>query len=189
MVRFRTIFTQSCHIPKQLILYNSDYIFHALKTPIAIRYVEAPDGGWGWVVVAAVWLCNVLVLGMLKSFGVLFPAFRDYFHGSAGAISWINSISLSMRATAGILSLYGLPLAKRIFVRAHIVVIFTPSFSKYLFSMLCLAPVSAALSNRFGERKIVALGGVLTTLGLIISYFATSPYYLYASMGCIAGNC
>ena len=65
------------------------------------RYVEPPDGGWGWVIVAAVWVDNMLVLGMLKSFGVLFPAFRSYFQENASAISWINSISLSMRATAG----------------------------------------------------------------------------------------
>ncbi|CAK8690011.1 unnamed protein product [Clavelina lepadiformis] len=65
------------------------------------KYVEPPDGGWGWIIVAGVWLDNVLVIGMLKSFGVLFPAFRSYFEENAAAISWINSISLSMRATAG----------------------------------------------------------------------------------------
>uniref|UniRef100_H2Z7X0 Major facilitator superfamily (MFS) profile domain-containing protein n=1 Tax=Ciona savignyi TaxID=51511 RepID=H2Z7X0_CIOSA len=113
------------------------------------RYVEPPDGGWGWVIVVAVWFDNMLVIGMLKSLGVLFPAFRSYFQESAGAISWINSISLSMRATA--------------------------------------APLSAALSNRFGEQKVVACGGLLVVIGLIMSVFATSPYYLYGSLGCVTG--
>uniref|UniRef100_H2Z7W9 Major facilitator superfamily (MFS) profile domain-containing protein n=1 Tax=Ciona savignyi TaxID=51511 RepID=H2Z7W9_CIOSA len=108
-----------------------------------------PDGGWGWVIVVAVWFDNMLVIGMLKSLGVLFPAFRSYFQESAGAISWINSISLSMRATA--------------------------------------APLSAALSNRFGEQKVVACGGLLVVIGLIMSVFATSPYYLYGSLGCVTG--
>ena len=71
------------------------------QIPILFRYVEPPDGGWGWVIVLAVWVDNMLVIGMLKSFGVLFPAFRSYFQENASAISWINSISLSMRATAG----------------------------------------------------------------------------------------
>ena len=53
------------------------------------------------MIVVAVWVDNMLVIGMLKSFGVLFPAFRTYFDENASAISWINSISLSMRATAG----------------------------------------------------------------------------------------
>lgn len=66
------------------------------------RYVEPPDGGWGWVIVLAVWIDNMLVLGVLKSMGVLFPEFRNYFSESdSSTISWINSISLSMRATAG----------------------------------------------------------------------------------------
>ena len=68
---------------------------------LLFRYIEPPDGGWGWVIVAAVWVDNMLVIGMLKSLGVLFPAFRTYFDENASAISWINSISLSMRATAG----------------------------------------------------------------------------------------
>nr|CAB3266118.1 monocarboxylate transporter 5-like [Phallusia mammillata] len=113
------------------------------------KYVEPPDGGWGWVVVVAVWIDNCLVIGMLKSLGVLFPEFRTYFQGSAGAISWINSISLSMRASA--------------------------------------APLAAALSNKYGERKVVAWGATLVTIGLIISMFATSPYYLYVSLGCVSG--
>lgn len=50
------------------------------------------------------------------------------------------------------------------------------------------APLSAALSNRFGERRVVAAGAVLVVLGLIISNFATSPYFLYVSLGCITGE-
>lgn len=112
-------------------------------------YVKPPDGGWGWVIVAAVWIDNVLCIGMLKSLGVLFPALKESFNEGAAAISWINSISLSMRATA--------------------------------------APLSAALSNRFGERKVVGVGGIMVFVGMLISVFATTPYYLYVSLGCIAG--
>lgn len=58
--------------------------------------------------------------------------------------------------------------------------------SSYVF--VPTAPLSAALSNRFGERKVVAFGGLLVFLGLIISVFATSHYYLYASLGVVAGK-
>ncbi|XP_039253946.2 monocarboxylate transporter 5-like isoform X1 [Styela clava] len=114
------------------------------------KYVEPPDGGWGWVIVLAVWIDNVLVLGMLKSMGVLYPEFKaEFSEYDSATVSWINSISLSMRATA--------------------------------------APLSAALSNRFEERRVVAVGAVFVVIGLIISQFAQSPYFLYASLGCVTG--
>lgn len=125
---------------------NSNFLYVDNK-----KFEEPPDGGWGWIIVAAVWVDNALVLGMLRSMGVLFPAFRNEFSDyPVSAIAWINSISLSMRATA--------------------------------------APLSAALSNRFGERKVVCVGAILVVLGLILSNFATSPYFLYFSLGGITGT-
>ena len=68
-------------------------------------YQEPPDGGWGWVVVMAVWIDNMCVLGMLKSFPVLYGAFKEQSWEDATPetlnfkISLISSLSLSMRAT------------------------------------------------------------------------------------------
>jgi len=68
-------------------------------------YQEPPDGGWGWVIVLAVWIDNMCVLGMLKSFPVLYGAFKEQPWEDATPetlnfkISLISSLSLSMRAT------------------------------------------------------------------------------------------
>ena len=67
-------------------------------------YQNSPDGGWGWVIVAAVWIDNMCVLGMLKSFPVLYSEFKSH-EWSDGTenlnfrVSLISSIALSMRAS------------------------------------------------------------------------------------------
>lgn len=56
---------------------------------------EGPDGGWGWVLVGALFVCNSLVFGLMRSSGVFFVEFVQYFDESAQAISWISSIGLA----------------------------------------------------------------------------------------------
>lgn len=56
---------------------------------------EGPDGGWGWVLVCAFFVCNCLVFGLMRSSGIFFVEFVQYFDESAQAISWISSTGLA----------------------------------------------------------------------------------------------
>merc|ERR1719350_895586 len=51
-----------------------------------------PDGGWGWVIVAASFLCNMVLDGIGYSFGILLdPLMRHYGEGK-GMIAMVGSI-------------------------------------------------------------------------------------------------
>ncbi|XP_055342767.1 monocarboxylate transporter 3-like [Paramacrobiotus metropolitanus] len=53
---------------------------------------EAPDGGYGWVIIFAVFMIHLIVDGVSYSFGVLFPQLLDLFGGTKSDTSWTISI-------------------------------------------------------------------------------------------------
>ncbi|CAG2251861.1 SLC16A14 [Mytilus edulis] len=54
-------------------------------------------------------------------------------------------------------------------------------------TMLTVGPITGALTNRFGCRSVCILGALVATAGFVISYFATSVYFLYCSLGILTG--
>lgn len=51
-----------------------------------------PDGGYGWVIVFASFMCNLVVDGIGYSFGVFLPELVNYFEVGKGTIAFVGSI-------------------------------------------------------------------------------------------------
>lgn len=55
----------------------------------------APDGGYGWVVVFASFMINLIADGITFSFGLFYVEFLNYFGDSKGKTAWIGSIFMA----------------------------------------------------------------------------------------------
>lgn len=62
-----------------------------LLEDVSVQQPTPPNGGYGWVVVAASFVVHLLVLGNIYSFGVLFPVYIDVFHISAGLMTGLGA--------------------------------------------------------------------------------------------------
>ena len=50
------------------------------------------EGWWGWLVVLASFLCNMVIDGMGYSFGVLLEPLKQEFKTGAGSVAFVGSI-------------------------------------------------------------------------------------------------
>ncbi|XP_039754030.1 monocarboxylate transporter 4-like [Pararge aegeria] len=68
---------------------------------VSITEARPPDGGWGWVVVFASFMVNLIADGITFSFGVFFPHFLEYFGEGKGKTAWIAGIFMAMPLLSG----------------------------------------------------------------------------------------
>ncbi|KAL0970297.1 hypothetical protein UPYG_G00240010 [Umbra pygmaea] len=153
----------------------------------------AQDGGWGWMVVGALFLCSALVFGIIRSLGVFFVEFVQYFEESAQAISWITSIGLAMQQcvtpvgtalcnaygarpvvmVGGFLSGLGFILASQATCVTHLYL--TMGIISGSGWGLVFTPMVASVMQYFTQRRSLAMGLGFTGIGL--SSFAFSPFF------------
>ncbi|TNM93818.1 hypothetical protein fugu_001994 [Takifugu bimaculatus] len=154
---------------------------------------EGPDGGWGWVLVGALFVCNSLVFGLMRSSGIFFVEFVQYFDESAQSISWISSIGLATQQfisplgsalsnayetrvvvmTGGCLAGLGLICASQATSLVHLYL--TMGVISGLGWGLVFTPMLATVMAHFTRRRTLALGISLSSVGL--SSFAFNPLF------------
>ncbi|XP_066578574.1 monocarboxylate transporter 13 [Amia ocellicauda] len=155
--------------------------------------LRAPDGGWGWAVVLALFVDSALVFGLVRSFGVFFVEFVRYFERSASAVSWITSTGIAMQqlaspvATAlcnaygarpvvmagGLLSGLGLVLASLASSLTHLYL--SVGLVSGMGWALVFTPTVGSVMQYFERRRSLAMALGFTGVGL--SSFGFSPLF------------
>jgi len=51
-----------------------------------------PDGGWGWIVVTAAFISNLIVGGVCYMFGIIMPELLQYFQAGKGKTAFVGSV-------------------------------------------------------------------------------------------------
>lgn len=60
-----------------------------------------PDGGYGWVVVFASFMCNLIVDGIAYTFGIFLPELVNFFGEGKGTVAWVGSLLSGVYLAAG----------------------------------------------------------------------------------------
>uniref|UniRef100_UPI00398F6014 monocarboxylate transporter 13-like n=1 Tax=Pristiophorus japonicus TaxID=55135 RepID=UPI00398F6014 len=138
-----------------------DAVYHqpSMAQPV---YSEPPDGGWGWVVVLAGFLKNCLVFGIIRSLGVFFIQFIQYYEESSSRISWITSISV---ATQQFATAQQRPQGEHLL---HCPLFCSPGFGW----ALVFAPTMATIARYFKRRRALATGLAFTGVGVASFFFS-----------------
>ena len=53
---------------------------------------EAPDGGWGWLIIAGFGVSQLIGVGFNRSFSIIYQQLMLRYGQSAAATSWVNSL-------------------------------------------------------------------------------------------------
>ncbi|XP_053574427.1 monocarboxylate transporter 13 isoform X2 [Bombina bombina] len=150
---------------------------------------------WDGVLLISCFLQAGLVFGALRSFGVFFPEFVEYFGSAAGSVSWVTSCGVAVQQ---LMSPLGCALALRYGSRPVVMFggllaslgMFFASFATSLPHLylslgglsglgwaLIFSPSMAAVTQSFTHRRSLATGFVLTGVGIMS--FALTPLLQY----------
>ncbi|KAL1452819.1 hypothetical protein WDU94_007012, partial [Cyamophila willieti] len=66
-----------------------------------LSQIHPPDGGWGWVIVFASFMVNLIADGITFSFGVIFIEFLHYFGEGKSKTAWIGSLFMAIPLLSG----------------------------------------------------------------------------------------
>lgn len=167
------------------------------------QFCEArpPDGGWGWVVVAASFMVNLIADGITFSFGVIFVEFLNYFGEGKSKTAWIGSLFMAMPLLSGPVasfltdrygcrkvSIAGSVLATAGFVvssyaNSMAILVFTFGIVAGFGLSLCFVAAVVIVAYYFDKKRSFATGLSVCGSGIGTFIFAPVTQYLLAEYG------
>ena len=69
---------------------------------LPVSRVEAPDGGYGWVIVACSYAAYFTGGGTFYTHGIYYPEFLDTFQAGEIVTAWASALQVSLALTLGL---------------------------------------------------------------------------------------
>lgn len=160
-----------------------------------------PDGGWGWVIVFASFMVNLIADGITFSFGVIFVEFVKYFGEGKAKTAWIGSLFMAMPLLSGPIasfltdrygcrkvSIVGSILATTGFVISSFadsmgIIILTFGVISGFGLSLCFVAAVVIVAYYFDKKRSFATGLSVCGSGIGTFIFAPVTQYLLAEYG------
>ncbi|XP_065084865.1 uncharacterized protein LOC135707064 isoform X2 [Ochlerotatus camptorhynchus] len=125
-----------------------------------------PDGGYGWVIVFASFMCNMIVDGIAYTFGVFLNEFVQYFGEGKGTVAWVGSLLSGMYLSAGpVVS----ALANKYGCRA--VCIAGSIISSVAFALSTLSPNVTVMMLTYGVMGGIGFGFIYLPAVVAVGYY------------------
>lgn len=138
-----------------------------------------PDGGYGWVIVFASFMCNMVVDGIAYTFGVFLGEFVNYFGEGKGKTAWVGSLLSGMYLSAGEF----IHIFKCFQFAVNNIYKFIIAFNHF-FS----GPIVSALTNKYGCRAVCMAGSVIASIAFALSTFSPNVNVLMLTYGFMGGK-
>lgn len=127
---------------------------------------EPPDGGFGWIIVAASFLCNLVVDGIAYTFGIFLMEFVRFYNVPKGKVAWVGSLLSGFYLSVGPLVS---ALTNRFGCRA--VTITGSLISCAAFLLSTIAPTIDVLMLTYGVMGGIGFGCVFLPAVVSVGYY------------------
>ncbi|EUB61997.1 Monocarboxylate transporter [Echinococcus granulosus] len=135
-----------------------------------------PDGGWGWLVVFAAFVTNLIIDGICVSFGIMVTDLVEHFNTAVATVMLMGSLMLGVYQIAEVSRANGVSKESQ-----------GGAGSAAAAAAALTRPVAAGLVNRYGCRAVGMGGSVLATVSMFVSAFMPTIELMLVSYGFFAG--